>query len=221
MSTHIRLEEYTALGDFIRKSYERDLDLIVVRYPKLGKPYRDSFLAKLEEVKTLEGSLFLTEEQKKATLHLFSVADYLGDELNFINTYLKELKLDTKAVTALKKDLNDDNIEGAVLKLENVRQFLAQHKHVLEEEGMRPTFPTELTDAKEKLEDLNSTQNVFMNRLKLLTKTNKDVYKELYAMIAKIANAGKLVFKDDVKKDEYVIKKIVSRMRSHYGGKKE
>ncbi|RZK10495.1 MAG: hypothetical protein EOO46_10565 [Flavobacterium sp.] len=221
MTNYVRVEEYSALGDFIGKSYDRDLDLFVVRFPKLGKPYRDSFLAKLEEVKTLEGSLFLTEEQKKATLMLFSVADYLGDELNFINSYLKELKLDTKAVTALKKDLSDDDIEGAVLKIENVRQFLTQHKHVLEEEGMRPTFPTELGDAKAKLADLNSTQNVFINRLKLLTKTNKDVYKELYTMIVKIANAGKLVFKDDVKKDEYVIKKIVSRMRSHYGGKEE
>lgn len=221
MSTRIRLEEYTTLGDFIRKSYERDLDIIVVRYPKLGKPYRDSFLAKLAEVKTLEGSLFLTEEQKKATLQLYSAADYLGDELNFINTYLKELNLDTNAVTALKNDLFKNNIEGAVLKMENVKQFLTQHQHLLVEEGMRPGFPAELDDAKEKLEQLNLDQNDFMNRLKLLTKTNKDVYKELYGFITKIANAGKLIFKNDVKKDEYVIKKIVSRMRSHYGGEKK
>jgi len=221
MTYYVRLEEYTTLGDFIEKSYNRDLDLFVVRYPKLGKTYRDNFLAKLAEVKTLEGSLFLTEEQKETTLQLYSVADYLGDEFNFINSYLKELNLDTKAVTALKNDLAKDNIEGAVLKMENVKQFLTQHQILLVEEGMRPTFPAELDDAKGKLEQLNLTQNDFMNRLKLLTKTNKDVYKELYGFITKIANAGKLVFKDDVKKDEYVIKKIVSRMRSHYGGEKK
>ncbi|MFY0481287.1 hypothetical protein ACI6PS_01675 [Flavobacterium sp. PLA-1-15] len=221
MTNYVRVEEYSTLGDFIGKSYDRDLDLIVVRYPKLGKPYRDGFLAKLNEVKTLEGALFMTEEQKKATLMLYQVADYLGDELNFINTYLKEAGLDTKAVTALKKDLSNDNIEGAVLKIENVKQFLTEHRFVLEQEGMRSNFPQELGNAKEKLEDLNSTQNVFMNKLKALTSENKAVYTALYAMIAKIANAGKLVFKDDVKKDEYVIKKIVSRMRSHYGGKKE
>ena len=221
MSTHVRLEEYTTLGDFIEKSYNRDLDLIVVRYPKLGKPYRDSFLAKLAEVKTLEGKLFLTEEKKQATLHLYKVADYLGDEMSFINTYLKEAALDTKAVTALKNDLFKNNIEGAVLKIENVKQFLTQHKVVLVEEGMRPTFPDELDDAKEKLEQLNLSQNDFMNRLKLLSNDNKNIYKELYTMISKIANAGKLVFKGNVKRDEYVIKKIVSRMRSHYGGKKE
>ena len=221
MNNYIRLAEYSALGDFIGKSYDRDLNLIVGRYPKMGKPYRDSFFDKLKEVKTLEGSLFLTEQQKRATLHLYRMADDLGTELNFISSYLKEAGLDTKAVTALKRDLNDDDIEGAVLKIENVKQFLVGHKDILVEEGMRISFPEELDGYKVKLADLNLHQNDFMNKLATLTSTNKKVYNELYAFITKIANAGKLVFKDDVKKDEYVIKKIVSRMRSHYGGKEE
>lgn len=221
MSTKIRLEEYSTLGDFIGKSYDRDLPIIVKRYPKLGKSFKDGFLEKLNEVKTLEGSLFITESKKKVTLLLYGIADDLNTELNFINSYLAEAGLDTKAVSALKKDLSKDNIEGAVLKIENIQQFLNKHSDVLVAEGMDKNFPGDLTEYKNKLEQLNVSQNEFMNSLKSLTKENRDKYKELYVFIAKIADAGKLIFADDVKKDEYVIKRVIARMRARSGGKKE
>ena len=112
----LRKEEYTTLGDFIKVSFERDLATITARYPKLNEAYKNQFVAKLEEVKTLESGLMLTEEQKNATQSLYQEVDVVNKELNFLSSYCKDAGISTEAVTDLKKLLAKGNVEGAVLK---------------------------------------------------------------------------------------------------------
>ena len=213
MNLKIRKEEYTALGDFVKASFVRDQAVILVRFTKLNAGFLADFTAKLEEVKILESGLVLTEEQKTATANLYAEASLLNKELNFLIRYIKEAELSSEAVTELKKDLTVNNIEGAILKIESVKQYVIAKLAVLESFGMSPTFVADLDAHKVSLSERNALQNSYMNSRKQLTEANKVKYKELYVFITKIINAGKLVFDGTATRDEYTITKVVSRMR--------
>lgn len=213
MNLKIRKEEYTALGDFIKTSFVRDQAVILSRFAKLNAGFLADFEAKLEEVKTLESGLVLTEEQKTATSKLYAEAGFLNKELNFLIRYIKEAGLSSDAVTDLKKDLIVNNIEGAILKIESVKQYVTANSATLESLGMSSSFVNDLEAHKVSLSERNALQNSFMNSRKQLTETNKVKYNELYAFITKIVNAGKLVFDGTATRDEYTITKVVSRMR--------
>lgn len=214
MKTGVRFEEFCPLGDFIMVSFIRDLAALQARYPKLNADFLALFAAKLAEVKTLESSLVLTEAQKNATVALYAEADVLNKELNFLSSYMKEAGLSTAAVTALKEDLVNGNIEGALLKIEGVKQFIIVHQVVLEDEGMAAGFVATLEAHKVSMAANNNLQNSSMNNRKTLTDANHGEYKALYAFIAKVARAGKLVFDGTVIEDEYVIAKTIGRMRA-------
>ena len=211
----LRKEEYTTLGDFIKVSFERDLATITARYPKLNEAYKNQFVAKLEEVKTLESGLMLTEEQKNATKSLYQEVDVVNKELNFLSSYCKDADISTEAVTDLKKALAKGNVEGAVLKIESVKQFINANAAVLIEEGMATDFADTLGNHKTSLSTKNTLQNSTMNAHKTLTSNNKEKYNDLYAYITKIMRSGKLVFATSNIKDEYTISKVISRMRAN------
>jgi|JI6StandDraft_1071083.scaffolds.fasta_scaffold57675_2 hypothetical protein len=215
MSTRIRKEEYTSLGDFVRASFVRDQATIMARYPKLNAAFLTDFTNKLEAVKSLESELVLTEEQKTATASLYAEAAVLNKELNFLKSYIAEAGLNADAVTALKDDLFKNNIEGAILKIEGVKQYVVAHAATLEAEGMAATFPATLDAHKVSLSAKNATQNSLMNNRKALTDASSAEYKALYGFITKIMTAGKLVFDGTVTKDEYNITRTVGRMRAY------
>lgn len=214
MSTRIRKEEYTSLGDFVRTSFVRDQAIIMARYPKLNADFLASFTAKLEEIKTLESGLILTESQKTVTANLYAEAGILNKELNFLNSYIADAGLNNSVVTAMKSDLFKNNIEGAILKIESVKQFITAHLTALEAEGMAATFPAALEAHKVSLSANNALQNSFMNNRKSLTAASKVQYEALYDFITKIMNAGKLVFDGTITKDEYNITRTIGRMRA-------
>jgi hypothetical protein len=213
MALSIKLEEYSALGDFIKASFINGQAQFTARFPKLDAAFLTEFEAKLQEIKTLESTLVITTEQKAATTQLYAEAALLNKELNFLSLYMKEANLSTTAVSALKKDLTSGNIEGALLKLESVKQYVTAHQTELEAEGMANNFTTTLAQYKSKLMQNNALQNNYMNNRKQITEQNSAKYKELYGYIAKIAKAGKLIFDGTTKKDEYVVNKLVNRMR--------
>jgi len=213
MRLRVRKEEYSALGDFIKTSFVRDQATITQRFPKLNSEFLTLFSEKLEAIKVLESRLVLTHEQKSLTASLYSEARVLKKELNFLNSYITLAGLNTSLVSDLKGELAKVNIEGAVSKIESVKQFINEYSSVLVEEGMSEDFATTLDSHKTSLTGKNAQQNQFMNVTKLITENNNSAYTELYDLIVKIADAGKLVFDGTVTEDEYTITKIITRMR--------
>ena len=214
----VRKEEYTTLGDFIRTSFVRDQAAILVRFPKMNAAYLTAFTAKLTEVKTLESGLVLTEQQKNATASLYAEADIVNEDLNFLISYLKRAKLNTTEVSKLKRDLSISNIEGAVLQMESVKQYVVANSAALIAEGMAAGFVVAFDARKVSLTQKNALQNSVMNARKTLTDANVDKYEALYDYIVDIVDAGKLVFAKSVVKDEYNVSKILKRMRVGNGG---
>jgi hypothetical protein len=214
MSTRVRKEEYTTLGDFVKTSFVRDQAVIMTRFPKLNAGFLSNFKEKLDKVKILESGLVLTEEQKAVTASLYAEAGALNKELVFLGSYIADAGLSTGIVPELRNDLNKINIEGAVLKMESLKQFVITHSALLVAEGMAAGFPAALDVHKVSLAEKNAKQNLFMNSRKTLTDANKAEYEALYGFILKIMDAGKLVFDGTVTKDEYSITRTIARMRA-------
>jgi hypothetical protein len=213
MGFSVRLEEYAPLGDFLMTSFVRDQPAIKVRFSKMDALFLGAFQSKLEEIKKLEGTLVLTEEQKQVTAKLYTEADVVNKELNFLNSYLRDAGLPTDAVSDLKKSLSRGNIEGALLEMKDVKEYVEGHLNALVEQGMSPEFPDKLQDHRASMSLKNALQNSVMNSRKTLVEANIKEYKKLYAYISKIAEKGKLVFAGSVTEEEYSITKLISRMR--------
>lgn len=214
MNANVKIEEVAPYGDFVLTSYARDFDAIKAKFPKMDNAFRDGFIAKLDFVKELESSLVLTESQKGVTESLYAEAKRLNTDLNFLSAYFADASLNTAIVTGLKNDLLNRNIEGAILKIESVKQFVASNQAALIAQGMDANFADVLTDYKVSLTQKNNEQNELINNRKQLTDANQVHYDELLKMIKKIVRNGKLVFKGSVTQDEYTTGKIVQRMRA-------
>ena len=210
----IRFEEYAPLGDFLMTSFVRDQAAIEVRFPKLNAGYVTAFQDKLVVVKKLEGTLKLSVDQKNATAQLYAEADVVNKELNFLSSYFKDAGFPTDAISGLKKKLSRGNIEGALLDIKDVKDFVMANQPALEAEGMAADFPSKLEDHRVSMSDKNALQNSVLNARKTLVDANKGDYKALYAYISTVAAKGKLIFKGTVVEDEYNLTKIVSRMRA-------
>ena len=210
----VRKEEYTTLADFMLPSFTRDIAIFQERFPKFNAAFLALFNAKTELVKELESSIIVTEKQKNATAQLYAEATTLNNELSFLKENFQDAGINTKIVTDLKNDLFSHNIEGAVLKIESLKQYITSNQTALEEEGMASNFAAQLATHKTSFELKNKDQSEYMKQLKTLTDDNEAHYDELYKYITKVAGKGKLLFKDSRIKEEYNITKNLSKMRT-------
>ena len=214
MNANVRIEEVSAMGDFVLTSYARDFNVIKSKFSKMDEAFRDGFIAKLDFVKVLESTLLLSENRKGVTASLYKEAKLLNKDLNYLSIYFNDASLDPALVTALKNDLFVHNIEAAILKLEGLQQFVVANQAALTAQGMDAGFASVLTDYKVSLAQKNKAQNELINNRKQLTDVNRSHYDELLKMIKKIINKGKLVFKGTVTQDEYTATKVIQRMRT-------
>ena len=131
-----------------------------------------------------------------------------------MSSYFKDAGFPTDAISGLKKKLSRGNIEGALLDIKDVKDFIIANQPALEAEGMAADFPSKLEDHRVSMSDKNELQNSVLNARKTLVDANKGDYKALYAYISNVAKKGNLIFKETVVEDEYNLTKIVSRMRA-------
>ena len=195
----IRFEEYAPLGDFLMTSFVRDQAAIEVRFPKLNAGYVTAFQDKLVVVKKLEGTLKLSVDQKNATAQLYAEADVVNKELNFLSSYFKDAGLPIEAISQLKRKLSRGNIEGALLEMNDVKQFVVANQAALVAEGMAAGYPASLEAHRVSMSAKNELQNSVLNARKTLVDANKADYKALYAFISTVATKGKLIFNGDRK----------------------
>lgn len=214
MGFSVRTEEYAPLGDFLMVSFVRDQAAIELRFKKLDSAYLGAFQNQLLVVKNLEGTLKLNEDQVNTTARLYAEADVVNKDLNFLSSYFKDAGLSTVAITELKKNLTRSNIEGALLQMKDLKQYIETNQAALEDEGMDAGYPAALEAQRVSMETLNTTQNSVLNDRKQLVNANNGDYKSLYGYIKTVAEKGKLVFKGTVVEDEYNITKLIGKMRA-------
>ncbi|WP_310558313.1 hypothetical protein [Flavobacterium sp.] len=211
-------EEYVPGALFIKTSFIRDREELVTRFAEYTPEYVVGFESQISTVKHIQRALVLTDEQKQATMNLYSKADSVNFEFNFLSSYFKKCDLDTKILSQVKKDLTARNIEGANDKIASVMQLIEVNAAALVSKGMAANFAETLAADSDYLEQQNVLQNEVKNKVSELYTANKAEYDALYDYIAEIANDGKIMYKGTPKAKEYTITKIIERMRSGNGG---
>ncbi|WP_300569726.1 hypothetical protein [Flavobacterium sp.] len=209
----LRMEEYVPAGNFLKTSFVRDRVELTTRFSEFTDDFEAEFLAQLVKVDTLEQTLKLTKEQKQMTLSLYEAADVLNKELNFLIFYFKRAGLESDLLSQLKSDLRGKNIEGACYKMEGLIQYVTENEAILVSKGMAVGFANTLSIAKNTLAGKNASQNEIMDIKGQLHESNAKEYKKLYDYIATIVSAGKIMYANASKVDEYTITRLVSRMR--------
>ena len=214
----LKIEEYSPIAGFLKNSFAVDRPALSVRFAKFTPQFEADFNAQQLVVKDLDSTLVLTQEQKDVTALLYSKADEVNVELNFLSFYFRDAGLDSKMITKIKSNLEAKNIEGACLKIKDIIQYITANHVVLESKGMAATYPAELAADRLFLEDKNEVQNTVKNAVKDLYDANRVAYDNLYTYISTICDAGKIMYKGQVKADQYTITKLIKRMRSGNSG---
>jgi len=217
MSTKLRVEEYLPVGSFLETSFSRDRAELEEDFSEFTETYENEFKDQLKVVSRLEDSLVLTDEQKDVTKSLYVATKAMNKELNVLSFHFKRAKLDTKIISKAKKDLATRNVEGASLKIKAITQMIDSKTEALESKGMKRDYSRQLERKNNDLLDKNVLQNKLMDDRGQLAEDNSAVYKTLYKYISTIAQAGKIIYDGKGKRDEYVISKLVARMRFEAG----
>lgn len=213
-SVKLRVEEYVPMAMFLMKSFERDRTEMASRFKEFTSDYQNAFGVQLEKVSALEQTINLTREQKNTTAALYALASQMNKELNFLAFWMKSAGLDRKVLTGVKRDLLQRNIEGACLKMAGLVQLVQKEAALLESKGMGADFVQRLIDVKNDLEKHNALQNEIMDIRGQLYEDNSRAYKLLHGYISTIAEAGKIMYDGLGKRDEYTLRKLLSRMRA-------
>ena len=215
----LRQSEYVPAASFLMASFSRDRAELVTRFSEFTDRYANDFSAQCSLVDGLEQGLAMTQQQKLTTSALYGKADELSRELSFVSFYFKRAGLDAKLITAVKKLLNNGDIEGALLKVQALQQYITVNLALLAEKGMGPGFPAELENIRTELATKNKDQNELMNQRAALYAANLKEYRRLFAYMQTVTAAGKIMYRGQGKSAEYSLNKVLGRMR--FGGGKD
>lgn len=211
---YIKNEEYLPVAELLLISLQHDQAKIAEQYKGINQEFIQYFKSAIERVRTLESKYKITQEQKGKTVGLYALCNETSVQLQFLKTYAKDTGLDVKEIMETNTQLRKKNAEGAVSVGREMLAYMQAHKTELAKGDMPDGYLEKLAVAFDQIEMQNIEQNSFFNIRAAQAEINRQTYKDLYNQIIKIANAGKLVFKDSPqKKKEYTLRYILSGMR--------
>lgn len=211
----LKNENYTAVADFMIANLEQDLK----DFTKVFKTIDDNYLGKFKDANALlkesASSMATRQEQKNITQDLYIKADDFKEKLTLLKAYTKRAKLETPLLQETITAIKSRNMEKVVKNTRDMLPFLTQNADKIKD--MPSDFLLDIPRIIAEFEEKSTTQNLLMSQRKRSTAEGKSLYKELYLYIKDIADAGKIVYKNSPKKDDYTISKVLQRMSaSHY-----
>ena len=213
-SLKFRNEEYAPGANFLMDSFSRDRTEIEDYFSEFSVEYEAAFAAQIGVVEEMETTIILSLGQEKATRELYEKADVMNRDMNVLSFWFMKAKLPTDVVTKVKNQLLKRNVEGACKNIEAIVQVVTEHESELVPAGMKAGYGVVLDARNVELKALNVKQNELMNKGEGLTSVNAKKYKELYEFIQNICRAGKIIYNDTHKEDEYTMRQLIRRMRS-------
>lgn len=205
----LKQENYVTIADFMVASLERDLADFTAIYKTINKDYLSGFKNAIAQVREFSSTTFSRVEQKQTTQSLYKKADELSHKITLLKSYAKRAKKEVPTLASIYKQLRSRNIEGVTKELREVLPYIQNIATELAD--MPDDFLSSITPTVAEMEALNTKQNVLINKNKLNTADKKPLYSNLYKYISEVAEAGKIVYNGNTKKDEYIISKILNR----------
>ena len=215
MKKSIKLENYVPIADMLDTSLTRDLTIFNTEIGSFNEDYLAAFRLLKGQVRELDQANTILQQQKVITKKLYAAADAFKKPLSLFLQIAKKTDIDLKLIKGLTADLTARNIEGAMLKMTKLKQIIEANESILVEKGMKNAFSIALEDTFNIFMIKSNEQNTLMSQRKLLVSHNSSKYDELYEYISDICATGKILFKGEVKADEYIISKIIKRLRAN------
>lgn len=211
-STNLRLEDYPAIADFIFTSFERDLPDFTAKYKTMNGDYLNAAKSANITLKSIQATLLAKQLQKDVTIELYSAADALKKDVILLKDYAQRGKVAIVLLGDSVYLLANHNIEGALRTLrEGLPYFIDNISNMPDmPDGFLDRLATQINE----IDTLNNAQNMAINKSLESTTSNKEIYKQVYHYITDIAKAGKLIYANTQKVDEYTISKLQSRVRA-------
>lgn len=208
----LKKENYTAVADFITVSFERDLASFTEVFKTMDAAYLQAFKKANSDLKNAASLLDKKQKQKQATHELYAMADAFREKLILLKAYAKRAGVETPLLQETINAVKSRNIEKVI---KNTRDMLPVLTQNAEKIGDMPTdFFADVPDTINGMESKNTEQNKLINEAIQANVDEKPLYDTVYKFISEIAEAGKIVYKDSSKKDEYTISKIVARVET-------
>lgn len=209
---NLKQENYTVVADFIAASFEKDLTDFTAVFKTMDINYLERFKKSINEAKNSVSATEIKMKQKEATKKLYEKSKKLYESIYLLKKYAKRADTDVSMLDDIISNLKKKNIEGAIKLLRDAFPYLISISNKLVD--MPDDFLSRIFPIISKLENLNIEQNILMNESKEKNNERKPIYKNLYKYISEIAEAGKVIYKNSYKKDEYTISKIISRIQN-------
>lgn len=219
--SNLNYEEYPAIGDALIASFGRDQVELAGHYKMMDSGYLRDFQNAIDAVRGTASVLAKTEELKSVTRKLYGLADEANEKLLFLIDYVKDGGLESASISGIRTKLTRRNIEGAVYDLREVLPYLESHRAALDAGNMPGDFLSYFPPILPQLEAWNAEQIGILSNRKTLVEANKALFEAAYSYISKVSNNGKKVFKNTVKKDDYTIAKLISKVRVEGKGEED
>jgi hypothetical protein len=222
MKMQCKIEELPFLADFVRDNYVRD----AVDFKFFSPVFGDSFLTKYDaQAKLVNGVVtptLLISEQKAITQRISEHYTTARNFVNKIERYAKmadEEKLLKISVSdfgfkGIRKELDNDNDEGMVNKMGELKQLADANREALEPMGFIPAISTELGTFITTFSDDVKAQKRKMDQHAKLIKDNAGEFDILWGMISNILKTGKVIYKekDKSKLKDYTYDELIKKV---------
>lgn len=216
----LNYEDYPAIGDVLIASFTRDQPEFVVYYKTMDAAYIAEFANAINAVRETASVLAKTEERKGVTRQLYNLADEINRKLLFLIDYSEDSGLETATLSAIRTKLTKRNIEGAIKDLRNILPYLQSKQSQLEEGDMPDGFLDYFPPLLPQMEAWNAEQISILSNRKALVEANAALFENAYSYISKISNRGKKIFKKTIRKDDYTISKLLTKIRTEAKARK-
>jgi hypothetical protein len=215
-----RIEEVPALGGFLINSLQTDLADFTAFSPDFDAAYVTTAQTQLTSITALLQPKTLTAELKVITLHMYNNMSAMEQKIDFLEGYIKRatgLTVSAKdfAISAIRKANNKKDVEALISALTYTLALAnnATNLPLLAAKGYTPAQNTALQTIKTELNDDNVAQNAKVNARNNLVIANYGAINDFWKILMDISDAGKRIYRDSNKKDDYTMAVLKRRIR--------
>lgn len=218
-NSFFKKEDYTAVADFMIANLEKDLKDFTKVFQTIDDDHLEKFKQANQQLKESASLLLTRQEQKNTTQDLYIKADAFREKLLLLKAYAKRSKVETPLLQETITAIKSRNMEKVVKNTREMLPFLSQNASKIKD--MPSDFLEDFSPTITEFEQKSTTQNLLISQGKQTTAEGKSLYQALYLYIKDIAEAGKIVYKNTAKKDDYIISKILKRISAASTKKEE
>lgn len=216
MKANLKNEDHVPMARIVVANFRDDIADFTTVYTDMDGEYLRRFEKSLADLNDKEGRLSQIIAQKELTVSLYNSATELGHLATQLSSYLKRANLQYREASFASTRLKRRDIEAGTANIHELLKFADRKRSELETKGgMPPNFLTELADNNEKVHHLNEQQNLMLAKRRKYTEDNQRYYNDLYAFIAEVCAAAKIVYRlDPNKRRQYSITALKSLLKT-------